>query len=65
MIYVDFETSEAQLFTQNLLSLVLVIICSHIVLHLWTLEHLTEQKKYHQFYFTKWEGNWGKSGEPI
>lgn len=53
MIYVDFETSEAQLFTQNLLSLVLVIICSHIVLHLWTLEHLTEQKKYHQFYFTK------------
>lgn len=65
MFYVDFETSEAQSSTQDLmlLSLVLVIICSHIVFHLWTLEHLIEQKKYHHFYFTKWEGNWGKSGE--
>jgi len=59
MIHADFETSEAQSFTQNLmsLSLVLVIICSHIVFYLWTQEHLRKQKKYQHFYFTKCKEN--------
>lgn len=36
IIHMEFETSKAQSFTQNLmlLLLVLVIICSHIVFHL-------------------------------
>lgn len=59
IIYVEFETSEAQWFTPNIMlsSLVLVLICSYIVFHVWS----QEQKKNN--YFTRWEGNWGKGSK--
>lgn len=60
MFYVDFEISKAPSVIQNIILLPLVFVIIYSILcfisGLWI---TLQNKKY--FYFTKWEGNWGRS----
>lgn len=65
MIYVNFEASEAQSFTQNLMLLSLALVISVPILYFISELCSILQGKINAIIFIllKWEGNWGKSGE--